>query len=93
MCSITHYTDLTYMRGTGSCGPMRTILDSVIKSWYTRLNIKFGANRTLNVAGIPIWFKWKVPDPVNRYSPIPTGLWLIEAYLQSLKFVALCVRT
>ena len=31
---------------------------------------------------------------MNRYSPfsISTGLWLVEAYLQSLKSVALCAR-
>ena len=44
---------------------------------------------------IPIWLIWDVQDLVKRYDPfsIPTGLWLIEVYLQSLKFIALCVRT
>ena len=49
MCPRPQYTGLTYMEGTGPCGPMRIIFDNVIKSWYTSLNIKFGANRTLNV--------------------------------------------
>ena len=37
---------------------------------------------------LPIWFIWDVRDPVDRYSLflIPTGLWLIEACVQSLKF-------
>ena len=45
--------------------------------------------------GIPVWFIREVLDPVDLYSPfsIPSGIWLIEAYLQSVKFVALCVRT
>ena len=32
-----------------------------------------------------------MPDPVGQYSPfsIPTGLWLIETFLQSLKSFAL----
>ena len=43
---------------------------------------------------IPVWFIWAVPDPVDRHNPfsILTGLWLIEAYLQSLKSIALCFR-
>ena len=43
--------------------------------------------------GIPVWFIWAVTDPVDRYGPfsITAGLWLIEAYLQDLKFVALCM--
>ena len=41
--------------------------------------------------GIAVWFIWEVLDTADRYSPlsISTGLWLIEAYLQSLKSVAL----
>ena len=37
--------------------------------------------------GIPVWFIWEAPDPVNRYSPfsIPTSVWVIEAYVQSLQ--------
>ena len=46
MCSRPHNTDLTYMEGTGPCGPMRIIFGSGINSWYTMLNIKFGAIRT-----------------------------------------------
>ena len=89
----TPYTYLTYMGGTGSCGPMRISFGSIIKSYYTSLNIKFGAHRTFHVpkyTGIPVWFIWEIPDPVDRCSPfsISTGLWLIEAYLQSLKLFA-----
>ena len=38
---------------------------------------------------IPVWFISEVPDRVDRYSifSIPTGLWLIEVHLQSLKFL------
>ena len=114
MWSRPQYTDLTYMGGTKSCGPMRISLGSVIKSYYTSLNIKFGANWTLHVLktpvyrfefferyhlevtlwlaykleqgfpcaqdpSIPIGFIWEVPDPANRYSPIPTSVRLIQA--------------
>ena len=48
------YTDLTYMGGTVTCGPMRIIFGSVIQSWDTSLNIKFGANRTFSVTKIPV---------------------------------------
>ena len=70
---------------------MRIIFGSVIWSWYTSLNIKFGVNRRLHVLKTTA----SAPDTVYRYSPfsIPIGLWLIEAYLQSLKFAALGVRT
>ena len=74
------YTDLITMGGTGSCGPMRIIFD-IIQSLYTSLGIKFGANRTFHVHNIPVYRF----DLNRRY--------LIEAYLQSLKFVALCVQT
>ena len=46
MWSIPQYTDLTYMRGTGPCGPMTIIFGSVIWSQYTNLNIKFGPQFT-----------------------------------------------
>ena len=49
MFSKPQYTDLTYMGCTGLCGPMRIIAGSVIQSWYTSLNAKFGANRTFYV--------------------------------------------
>ena len=55
MCSKTQYTDLTYMGATGSCRPMRIFFGIVIYSWYTSLNIKFGANRTFHVPKIPIY--------------------------------------
>ena len=56
----------------------------------TSRNIKFDEDPVMTV-----WIICEVPDPVDRYSTFsrPTGLCLIEAYLQSLKFVALCVRT
>ena len=47
MCPRPLHTDLTYMGGARSCRPMRIIISSVIKTWYTSLNIKFGAKRTL----------------------------------------------
>ena len=39
--------------------------------------------------GIPVWFIWEVPDPVERYSPfsIPTGLWLIFAKFEVRSFL------
>ena len=49
MCPRAQYTDLSYMEGTGSCEQMRIIFGSVIKSWYSSLNIKFGANRSNRV--------------------------------------------
>ena len=45
----TQVTDLTYIGGTGPCGPMRIIFNNVIQSWSTSLNIKFGMNRTFHV--------------------------------------------
>ena len=55
MCSRPQYTDLTYMGGTGSCGPLKIIIGSVTWSWYTSLNIKFGANRTFYVLKTPVY--------------------------------------
>ena len=49
MCPGTQYKDLTYMGGTESCGPIRIIFGSIIKSWYTSLNIAFGTNRMFYV--------------------------------------------
>ena len=145
MCSRHQFTDLTFMGGTGPCGPMTIIFGSVIKSQYTSLNIKFGVIQTFQVLkttvyrfdlygrywtlwtdddnfwqcylelvykpkdqswcnsdvpcaqspSLPIWLIWEVPDPVDRYSPfsIPTSVWVIEAYVQIFKSLALCVRT
>ena len=42
---------LIYMGGTGPCGPMTIIFDSVIKS----LHIKFGANCSFHVPKIPVY--------------------------------------
>ena len=50
MGSRPQFTDLTYMGGTGPCGPMTILFDSVIK----KLHIKFGANRSLHVPKIPV---------------------------------------
>ena len=55
MCPRPQYTDLTYMGGTGSCGPMKISFGSVIKSWYSSLNNKFGANRTIDVPKISLY--------------------------------------
>ena len=49
MCSRPQFTDLTYMRGTGPCGPMTIIFGSVIQSQYASQNINFGVNRTFHV--------------------------------------------
>ena len=53
MWSRPQYTDLTYMGGTGPCGPVTIIFGSVIQSQYTSLNIKFGVNRTFHVLKAP----------------------------------------
>ena len=55
MCSRTQFTDLTYMGGTGPCGPMAIIFRSIIQSQYTSLNIKFGVNRTFHVLKTPVY--------------------------------------
>ena len=49
MCSRPQFTDLTYMGGTGQCGPMTINFETVIKSYYTSLNINFGVNGTFHV--------------------------------------------
>ena len=55
MWSRPQYTDLTAMAGTGQCGPMRIIFDSVIKTQYTSLNIKYGVNRMFYVLKTPVY--------------------------------------
>ena len=45
----TPVTDLTYMGGTRPCRPMTISFGSVIKSYYTSRNIKFGVSRTLHI--------------------------------------------
>ena len=55
MCSTPHYTDLTYMEGTGFGGPMKTIFCIVIQSWYTSVNIKFAVNRMFHVLKSPVY--------------------------------------
>ena len=55
MCSRPQFTDLPYMGGTRSCGPMTIIFDSVIQSQQTSLNIKFGVNRTFHVVKTPVY--------------------------------------
>ena len=49
MCCRPQYTDLIYMGDTGPCGQLRIIFGSIIKSWHTSLNIKFGVNRMFHV--------------------------------------------
>ena len=66
------YIDFTYMEGTGSCEPMRLIFGSVIKSWYTSLNIKFGVNRMFHVLKIAVYRF----DIYGRYR----ALWTDEAH-------------
>ena len=73
MRSRPQFTDLTYMGSTGPCGPMRITFGSVIRSWYTSLNIKFDANRTFYEPKTPVYRF----DLYGRYwFSIPTGLWL-----------------
>ena len=55
MCARPQYTALTYMGGTGPCGPMMIIFGSVIYSSYKNLNIKFGVNRMLYVPKVPVY--------------------------------------
>ena len=74
MWSRPQYTDLTYMGGTGSGGLMRILFSSVIKSWYTSLNIKFGANQTFHVPKILVYGF----GLYGRYQI----LWIEIAYLQ-----------
>ena len=54
MCSRHQFTNLTYMGGTGLCLPMTISFGSVIKSYYTSLNIKFSVNRTIHVLKTPV---------------------------------------
>ena len=51
----TQFADLTYMGGSGPCGPMEIIFETVIKSQYTSLSIKFGVNRTFYVLKTPVY--------------------------------------
>ena len=53
--SRPQYADLTYMVGTGPCGPMKIIFGSVISSWYTSLNIKYGVHRTFHAPKTPVY--------------------------------------
>ena len=75
------------------------VFNSVIRSWNMykpKHQIWYeSAFPCAQDPGIPVWFIWEVPDPVDRYSPfsIPTSVWVIEAYVQIFKSVALCVRT
>ena len=54
MYSRPQFTDYTYMGGTGPCLQMTIIFGSVIWSYYTSLNIKFGVNRTFHVLKTPV---------------------------------------
>ena len=51
----TQYTDLACMGNTGFGELMRIIFGSVIKSWYTSLNIKFGVNQTFHLVKTPVY--------------------------------------
>ena len=55
MCPRPQYADLTYMGGTEPCEPMRIIFGSVISSWHTSLNIKFGPS-VLSSVCLPNYF-------------------------------------
>ena len=54
MYSRAHCIDLTYMGGTGPCGPMTIIFGSGIQSQHTSLNIKFVVNRAFHVLQTPV---------------------------------------
>ena len=54
MCSRPQFTDLTYMGGTGPCGPLTIIFGGAIQSQHTSLYIKFGVNRTFHVLKTPV---------------------------------------
>ena len=67
MCTRPKYTDLTNMGGTGLCELLRIIFGSVIKSWYTSLNIKSGANQTFFLPKTLVYrFVYELPDPEDR---------------------------
>ena len=42
------------MGGTSSCAAMTIIFGSVIKSWHTSLNFKFGVNRMVHELKSPV---------------------------------------
>ena len=85
MCPRPQYTDLPYMGGTGSCGPIKIIFVGVIKSWYTSLNIKFDANRTFHVPKSPIYL-------FGLYGKYQI-LWTDIVHLQSLRPNAIVITT
>ena len=55
MYSKPQFTELTYIGGTGPCGPMTVIFGSAIQSQHTSLNIKFGVNRTFDLLKTPVY--------------------------------------
>ena len=55
MWSRPQFNDLSYMGGTGPCGPMTIIFGSVITSYYTSLNIKFDVIQTFQVLKTPVY--------------------------------------
>ena len=54
MCSRPKFKDLTYMGGTGPCGPITIVFGGIVQSQYTSLNINFDVNRTINLLKTPV---------------------------------------
>ena len=80
---------------TRPCGPMTIIFGSVIKNQYASLNIKLGVIRTLHVLK-PQFTDLTYMGGTRSCGPIQlifsTTVWVIEAYFQIFKSLALCVR-
>ena len=91
MCSRPQFTELTYLGGTGPCGPMTIVFCSVIKSQYISLNIKYGVNRTP-----PQFTDLRDMELYGRYQivrgQIPTNVWIIQAFVENVTSIALYVR-
>ena len=79
MCSRTQFTDLTYMGGSGPCGPITIIFGSVIQSWHTRLNINYGVNRKFHVLKNPVYRF----DLYWRYEPCGPMTIILGSIIQS----------
>ena len=76
MCSRPQYTDLTYMGGTGPCGPMTIIFSSIIKSYlltylfghYNLLQVLASANLRCHTSrAVAPWHQFRIPS-VLRFS-------------------------
>ena len=79
MCSRPQFTELTYMGGTGPCGPMTIIFGSAIQSQHTSLNIKFGVNRMFHVLKTTVYRF----DLYGRYQTLWTMTIIFGSIIQS----------